>query len=193
MVLNTGQTKILEAAKRLFFEKGLKKVSIEEICRAAVVSKMTFYRNYSNKSDIAFKVIENELIISQRIYDEIMNSEKPFLEKIHEIIIEKKESSKRISKEFLQDIFNSDVESINLLIENHTQTSLVKLKSFFNEAKLKNHIRSDINVDLLILMINSFAQKMKDPSFLSIFDSVEEASKELNNFFFYGIMPEPAI
>ena len=152
---------------------------------------MTFYRSFSNKSDIAYKVIENELIIGQNTYDEIMNSDMDFKQKIHDIIQKKNENSQGISIEFLNDIFNSEEAEIQNLIQSHTELSIQKVRVFFMEAKENNFIRKEINIELLILMINSFAQKMKDPTFLSIFQSPEEAVRELNNFFFYGIMQIP--
>lgn len=188
MKVSATQLKIRNAARDLFKRYGLKKVSIEDICNSAEISKMTFYRNFSNKSDIAYKVIENELIIGQNTYDEIMNSDMDFKKKIHEIIQKKNENSQSISMEFLSDIFNSEEADIQKLIQAHTDLSIQKVRIFFNEAKEKNFIRKEINIELLILMINSFAQKMKDPAFLSIFKSPEEAVRELNNFFFYGIM-----
>ncbi|MBK6979864.1 MAG: TetR/AcrR family transcriptional regulator [Cytophagaceae bacterium] len=191
MKVSATQLKIRNSARDLFKRYGLKKVSIEDICNSAEISKMTFYRNFSNKSDIAYKVIENELIIGQNTYDEIMNSDMDFKKKIHEIIQKKNENSQSISMEFLSDIFNSEEADIQKLIQNHTDLSIQKVRIFFNEAKEKNFIRKEINIELLILMINSFAQKMKDPAFLSIFKSPEEAVRELNNFFFYGIMQIP--
>jgi AcrR family transcriptional regulator len=40
-------------AKELFWKYGIKKVSIEEICAEAPVSKMTFYKFFKNKNDLA--------------------------------------------------------------------------------------------------------------------------------------------
>lgn len=191
MKISASQIKIRNAARDLFKKYGLKKVSIEDICNLAKVSKMTFYRNFSNKSDIAYKVIENELIIGQNTYDEIMNSDMDFKQKIHDIIQKKNENSQGISMEFLNDIFNSEEADIQNLIQSHTELSIQKVRRFFMEAKEMNFIRKEINIELLILMINSFAQKMKDPTFLSIFQSPEEAVREINNFFFYGIMQIP--
>ena len=191
MKISASQIKIRNAARDLFKKYGLKKVSIEDICNLAKVSKMTFYRSFSNKSDIAYKVIEYELIVGQNTYDEIMNSNMDFKQKIHDIIQKKNENSQGISMEFLNDIFNSEEAEIQNLIQSHTELSIQKVRVFFMEAKENNYIRKEINIELLILMINSFAQKMKDPTFLSIFQSPEEAVREINNFFFYGIMQIP--
>jgi len=41
---------ILEAAKELFFKHGFKRISIEDICNKADVSRRTFYVYYENKT-----------------------------------------------------------------------------------------------------------------------------------------------
>ena len=40
---------IVETAKDLFMRYGIRRVTIDEICRTAGASKMTFYKYFSNK------------------------------------------------------------------------------------------------------------------------------------------------
>ena len=47
---NPKRKKILDTAHELFWKHGLKRVSIEEICAVAGVSKMTFYKHFANKT-----------------------------------------------------------------------------------------------------------------------------------------------
>ena len=51
---------ILIAGKKLFFKYGLKKVTIEEICAEANVSKMTFYKYFPNKTALVKKVFDTD-------------------------------------------------------------------------------------------------------------------------------------
>ena len=66
---------ILKAAKKLFFESGLNKVTIEEICAESSVSKMTFYRNFKNKEEIARSILESVFEESNTQYKSIMDQE----------------------------------------------------------------------------------------------------------------------
>ena len=50
---------ITSAAKSLFWKHGIRRVSIEEICEDAGVSKMTCYKYFSNKTAIAKYLIED--------------------------------------------------------------------------------------------------------------------------------------
>ncbi|MBL0024612.1 MAG: helix-turn-helix transcriptional regulator [Saprospiraceae bacterium] len=47
--------KIITTAKKLFWKHGSSRVTIEELCREAGVSKMTFYRHFNNKNEIIGK------------------------------------------------------------------------------------------------------------------------------------------
>lgn len=48
-----GHAKILAAARECFCERGYFSVSVEQIAVAAGVSRMTFYRHFTNKQDLA--------------------------------------------------------------------------------------------------------------------------------------------
>ncbi|MBN1927463.1 MAG: helix-turn-helix transcriptional regulator, partial [Prolixibacteraceae bacterium] len=53
-ILETDRAnQILQSAKKLFWKYGIRKVSIDEICREAGVSRMTFYRLFKNKIELA--------------------------------------------------------------------------------------------------------------------------------------------
>ena len=45
---------LFEAAHELFYRYGIKKATVEDICSRANVSKMTFYRNFKDKNEMAF-------------------------------------------------------------------------------------------------------------------------------------------
>ena len=48
---------IIDTAKTLFMKHGMRRITVEEICREASVSKMTFYRLFTNKEDVAEIII----------------------------------------------------------------------------------------------------------------------------------------
>ena len=53
------QDKILETASALFDGRGVRDVTIEDVCRALSISKKTFYQYYSQKEDLVFDVIQS--------------------------------------------------------------------------------------------------------------------------------------
>lgn len=48
--IRSKQRELIETAAQLFFKHGFKRVTVEEICRTAKVSKVTFYRYFAAKT-----------------------------------------------------------------------------------------------------------------------------------------------
>ncbi len=77
---------IVKTAHDLFFRFGIRRVSIEEICRTANVSKMTFYKHFKNKNELV-KFLMNEIYEQAfKQYYEIMDQDIPYAEKIEQVI-----------------------------------------------------------------------------------------------------------
>src|SRR5574344_1474562 len=101
ITLNKKKSDILEAAKALFWKYGFKRVSIEEICREAKVSKVTFYKFYPNKIELAKAVLDNGVetaTVDFRTRSEKVTSTAKLLEGMLNM---KKNGIHDISKEFL--------------------------------------------------------------------------------------------
>jgi len=52
---------VLKTGKELFWKFGFKRVTIEEVCKEAGISKMTFYKFFTNKIDLV-KIIMNDIL-----------------------------------------------------------------------------------------------------------------------------------
>ena len=50
---------IMSTGKDLFWKYGMKRVTVEEICKEANVSKMTFYKYFGNKYELALAIIKS--------------------------------------------------------------------------------------------------------------------------------------
>jgi len=59
--LGVGAKKILDAAEALFAEHGYHGVSVQDIAKAAEVSKANVYHHFSSKDDLYFAVIKNSM------------------------------------------------------------------------------------------------------------------------------------
>lgn len=55
------RTRILEAAKALFFQRGFAAVSTDDLAKAASVSKATIYRHFNGLEDVLRAVVANEV------------------------------------------------------------------------------------------------------------------------------------
>lgn len=86
IIKNKKQELILHTAKELFWKHGFKRVSVEEICKIAKVSKMTFYKFYPNKIELAKAVCDNVIEDSIAKFHEVLHKEITTEEKIKKIL-----------------------------------------------------------------------------------------------------------
>lgn len=181
---------ILHAAKALFWKYGITKVTVEEICERAEVSKMTFYRNFENKINVAEKVLVQFAEKGLSDYRKIMESEILFNEKIQRLIQMKHDSSENLSEDFIRDLYGARDSVLKNTLEEYQQRSSKALFDDLTKAKKKGEIRKDLKIDFVIYMINSLNEKLLDKHLTSMFGNTQELAVELTNFVFYGIMPK---
>ena len=57
--MNTKKRNVLQAAQRLFIEKGFRSTTVNDIIEEANVSKGTFYNYFSSKNECIIAILEN--------------------------------------------------------------------------------------------------------------------------------------
>ncbi|MBY5959222.1 TetR/AcrR family transcriptional regulator [Membranicola marinus] len=183
----TTEQSIIDTAKGLFWKHGIKRVTVEEIAKEAGVSKTTYYRMFSNKEDVAERVLDAILENGLREYKSIMARDIPFSEKIKQVVEMKHTASKGISNEFLKDIMSDHSGLRNRLVEERKNTELMFIKDL-RSAQKKGWIRKDLKIEFIHYMLNLFNEKIMDDTFLALFEDSDDAIMEIINFFFYGIL-----
>ncbi|GAB1404952.1 hypothetical protein MASR1M74_21310 [Lentimicrobium sp.] len=178
---------LLAAARKLFWKYGIRKVTVDEICREAEVSKMTFYRYFENKIELAalmlIEVYENAL----QDYNNIMHSEHPFPEKIRQVVLLKHRGTTEISEEFLSDVYQSKEPVIQELLTKYSKISGKVLRDDFAKAQKEGWIRKDLKIDFLMYMMDSIGERLFDEKLKEMFGNTHDLVMSLTNFFFYGI------
>lgn len=187
MAIKETQKGLLNAAKKLFWTFGLKKVKVQDICDEAGVSKMSFYRYYDNKVDIAEKLLIALLEEGLLSYRNIMSQDIPFDHKIKQIIKAKHDNTKDMSKLFLQDIYVNFPE-IMQHIEVYKRQALLEYLNDLRIAQQKGFIRQDVKLDFVLYMLEHIHVLLQDQSLLDLFDSTQEATDSITKFIFYGVM-----
>lgn len=181
---------IIHTGKELFWKYGVKRVTIEEICREAGVSKMTFYKFFPNKIELAKTIFERLLEKSMARFKDAINSDMSFQDKVKEMIALKMEGSKDISVEFINDIYKNPELGLFEFALKRQQESFGLFANFLTNAQKEGYIRKEIKIDFVFYWIQQMSHIMEDESLLSKYDHPEDLIKELMNFMFYGLLPE---
>ncbi len=179
---------ITETAHDLFMRHGIKRVTIEEICRTAGVSKMTFYNYFDNKNDLAIFVLESIFTKAEKRYSDIMAQDLPYSEKVKDIIKMKLEASKDVSSEMMQDLWHNPVPAVADYMHKRTQATLKQFLDDMIAAQKKGEIRPNINPHFILYLIGHMQEMTADEKVLSMYETTQALTSEIINFFFYGIL-----
>jgi AcrR family transcriptional regulator len=182
---------LVETAYRLFWRHGIKRVSVEEICRTSQVSKMTFYRYFDNKTALALYVLQKVMQVGRQIYREIMDGDAPFSRKAASFIQMKMDGSDDVSPEIVQDLTNSPIPEVARYISQVSQENVKMMQEDLRRAQKQGDIREDINPDFLLFFINWMIKAASEEKLASLFVSPQDLARELLNLFFYGILSSP--
>ncbi len=180
---------IIETGKELFFRYGIKRVTVEEICREARVSKMTFYKHFNNKFELVKKIID--LLIAENLirYREVMKrTDIAFEEKVRLTIQMKMEGINEFGDAFYDDYLVQNEPELASYIQAKSSSVLNEILKDYVEAQQRGDIRNDINPEFILYFLNHIFDLAKDKELLKLYDHPQEVIMELVNFFFYGIM-----
>lgn len=192
--VNPSKQKLMESGKALFYKHGYRRVSVEEVCRHAGVSKMTFYRFFVNKQDLIKALLVELAEDGVRIYREIMSRDIPFEEKIAETIRMKREASNQYSEEFMKDVYLDKESGILPLLQEMSAQTMAMVLDDYRKAQEDGFIRKDLNLMALPYFINKLNEMIKDPALLAIYgNNLHEVLREITGLFFYGIIEKRGV
>lgn len=187
--LNASQRRFLAAGSELFMRHGIRRVTVEEICRKAGLSKVTFYKYFPNKNRLALDILQGMIAEAEGRYQRIRSKNIPYADTAREIIQLKLEYSRDMSKEMLADLYGNPDPEIKGFIRRKAAENLQTTMRDFSEAQEKGEVRADIKPEFIIYFLNHMLEMLEDDNLVTMYDSVQDLTRELINFFFYGILP----
>jgi AcrR family transcriptional regulator len=183
---------ILATAHRLFWKHGVRRVSVEEICREAGVSKMTFYRFFPNKVEVARTILDNLFREGMQKYADIMEEDIPYGEKIRKQLIEKFKASAEMSSEFVKDAFSDRLPELKEFWEEKANEAMQIVVADYKKAIEKGWLRKDIKLEFIIYFNKFMMDMILDEKLMEMYDGdMSKVIKEIVNLFFYGVLPRP--
>lgn len=180
---------IIQAARTLFWKHGFKRVSIEEICREAKTSKMTFYKFFANKLELAKAVFDFVVDDSVATFKTVLHETTSASELIGQMLQMKKEGIHEISKEFITDFYTNPELGLKDYIEEKTRTVWAEMIGDFKLAQERGILRKDLNIEFFVYFTQKFSDLLNDPYLNKIYPNPQDLIMELTRFSAYGISP----
>jgi AcrR family transcriptional regulator len=186
---NQKLQQIYSTAKTMFMRHGFKRVSIEEICREAGVSKMTFYKFFANKFDLLKFILEKITSESLAEYRDILKQDIPYAEKVTQMIQMKLKYTDEISQEFFNDLYKNAEPELVAFWQQKTQEIMRLVLEDLKAVQAQGDVRAEIKPEFILYFLNHLFEIVKDDRLLQLYDSPQALIDELTRFFFYGILP----
>ena len=179
---------IRKAALELFKIHGIKKVSIAEIAKRANVSPATIYNHFGDKNGLACDVIKQIVIDKYSKYREIIDSDKPFPEKIRMITLDKMAMVDDYDEDLIEKYAFSSPELeafINQIYQKDIKKNWEKL---FREGKEQGYIDENMSTETLFLYLDIIRKGIG--AHMDIYKEPKKnlkLIKEINSLFYYGL------
>ena len=186
---NPKRIQIIATGKELFWKFGFKRVTIEEIAREAGVSKMTFYKYFPNKTELAIVVLDEVFDTSlekvRKLHDEHISP----AETLKKILHFKSEGTRDISEEFIKDLYSYPEGELKAYMEKKMQIMFAEIIKVYERGKEDGWVRKDLNIPFLMLFTRKIINLFTEDEMLHYFDSSQDLVMEITNLLVYGISP----
>jgi len=170
---------LIDAAKSLFFKHGVKRVTIEEICKDSGVSKVTYYKFFKDKNDLV-KLIRDELMeIGFSKFDEINSLRLSYPEKVDLMSAWRLEFFSSMTNEFIKDII--DFKEVTKEIENRYLKNI-------KQAQENGEIDLHLSPELIWLVTEKFNEIIKEGKWENFLINHTDAQAQLRQMYYYGII-----
>jgi AcrR family transcriptional regulator len=176
---STKRQQILQTGERLFSRFGAKRVSIEELCREASVSKMTFYKYFANKAELIRTIRDNWIDLGFKRFDEINAMQLPFPEKIDLMTRWEVEFSSRINTEFIREVLSTED------VEKRFKQGYI---GNITRAQEVGEIRSDIDPQFLWLVQKKLGELFREEGWKNVPMEFDQFQEQLRNLLYFGLL-----
>jgi AcrR family transcriptional regulator len=177
--MSRKRDQLIQTGEALFVKHGMRRVTVEEICRQAGVSKPTFYKYFENKAALARRIVELWIKeVLQRI-DEIEEAEAPFPEKMKQVLAMKQTIAARPGPEFLEDLIHLDIDLSH---------ALRRVMRFLVEGQQHGDIRTDVRPEFLLAAFDILNRMHHDPRIRDLYKDTETLAADVFKLFYYGAL-----
>lgn len=181
---------IVTTARELFWKHGFRRVSIEELCVKAQVSKMTFYKFFPNKIELAKEVFRRESQLGVSNFKNILHEQNSPAETLKKIVQLKLEGASEISAEFLHDFYEDNSEGLKDFVVEISRSSWLQIVEEVRDAQRKKIFTNAIKPELMIYLSQAMGSLVTNHELLAHYSSPHQLISELTHLMAYGISAE---
>jgi AcrR family transcriptional regulator len=182
------KTRIREAAFQLFVENGYKNVKISDIAKAADVSQVTIYNHFESKEalfrDLMIRFTEKKYLE----YEEVIQSDKPFKEKLEFVFKDKMEIGRLLNPELLERILTGDPILSEYLQKYSEEKGYPIVLKLIDEGKKEGMVNQNVSMKSILFFLNMFEDASRKYPDLFAGEDRLSLMEDAFNLIFYGLI-----
>ena len=175
---------IIDAARELFFARGINNVSIKEIAALAKVSQVSIYNYFGDKNALAKATLLSMIEDAMVEYEKIMKSDISFAEKLNIIMKHKDDLTDKLLCSHFDEQALDDKALRQIFEETVKERAIILYRDFIElgkrEGEIDHTIPTDAALDYMTLSLSMFQQ----PEFLGRDTTYKTGMRKL---FLYGL------
>ena len=180
---------ILEGAKNLFMQFGLKSITMDDIARKAGVSKKTIYQFFSDKNSIVFKSVHEHFSEHRMEIENVLDNSKDAIESIYRISKCMKVQVEAINPTVLYDLQRYFPKAHKRFLEFKNTFIKDRMVKILEDGIESGYFRKEINPEILIIQrIEQVQLAFNNDIFPRDKFDFKEIHEQLFDHFLHGIL-----
>jgi AcrR family transcriptional regulator len=182
---------ILEGAKSLFMQFGLKSITMDDIARKVGVSKKTIYQFFSDKNSIVFKSVHEHFSDHRSEIEKVLDNSKDSIEAMYRMSKCMKVQVEAINPTVLYDLQRYFPKAYKRFLEFKNTFMRDRMKLIVENGIKSGFFRKEINPEILIIQrIEQVQLAFNNDIFPRDKFDFKELHEQLFNHFIHGILTE---
>jgi len=182
---------ILDGAKNLFMQFGLKSITMDDIARKVGVSKKTIYQFYNDKNSIVFQSVHEHFSNHRKEIELTLDNSKDAIEAIYRISRCMKVQVEAINPTVLYDLQRYFPKAHKRFLEFKNTFIKDRMKKILNDGIKSGYFRKEIHPEILIIQrIEQVQLAFNNDIYPRDKFDFKEIHEQLFDHFLHGILTE---
>ena len=180
------RNRIVEEASVLFFQKGIKSITMNDIASHMSISKRTLYEIFKDKEELLDECISGSIAQGNRKMETLINDSGNVIEAMMNIYATILTETHQINKSTIYDLKKYH-PVIYKRIENKQKESIERFAPYFEKGVEEGLIENDINFEILLWLLQAQLGMLLEGSFPTDKFPIEEFVRAIILNFTRGI------
>lgn len=175
------ESKILDAAYKLFLQKGYRQTTMDDIAQPLGMSKKTLYKYYPGKLELlaaSFEVTKTKL--TAKVEAILDNRYISFPLKLKSTLTVMASLLGQINPELFEDLREYAPEVWEDLTHYINESAYERFKKLLEQGVSDGMVKPSVNINLVVMLYASAVQSLMDPRFTSLFPEPIQAGMKIS-------------